>query len=649
MDFIFTSFLWFLPLASIPILIHVFNKLNIQTVEFSSIRFLKLIESDSINNLKLLQLLLLIIRTLIILFIILMLARPTVKGLFSNFIYDNESTVSIIYYDDTSSNMGTINNSDRSNLIESYIQDILLLLKSNSNIIVISQTKGLIYSGVKKNIKNIFPIKISQMPGNLYDNLFSIENYIDKEYINKEIFIISDGEKSFFEKFENLKEQLSSYYFYFIQLPKIKNNYSIIDVSLENDNIAVDSEIVLDIKVKNNGQNVISNALLELKIDGINVGQQLVTLDPNITKTYTFKTSLASAGIHKCLITLPEDDNSLDNSFYYLIDIPKKININILNNKNIYINESMQALSKITDNINIKFDNSISINEDDIIILSKDSEISKKLLLSYIENGGHAIYFPKSDDIDYPNYLYEFLEISKNEIKQNNTSFYNQIDTTSKAISFLKNNYNNLEFYRYIPLDININTMLKLNNQKSIWNRFDIDNGIIDVFAFSNDLNWTNFPIKGSYISFLNQLIYSTYKYNNLNLSNGSDWIPKIPNSFLNTLVYFNLNFNNSKIINTKDPLIIIPEKGFHDLSTSNQKIIEIASNINTDELKNIILNKKQIENYFPNKFLYIEDDILSSIQISKYGNELWRFLLYIVIILVIIEMILSNGKRFQK
>ena len=100
MDFIFTSFLWFLPLASIPILIHVFNKLNIQTVEFSSIRFLKLIESDSINNLKLLQLLLLIIRTLIILFIILMLARPTVKGLFSNFIYDNESTVSIIYYDD---------------------------------------------------------------------------------------------------------------------------------------------------------------------------------------------------------------------------------------------------------------------------------------------------------------------------------------------------------------------------------------------------------------------------------------------------------------------------------------------------------------------------------------------------------------------
>ena len=144
-------------------------------------------------------------------------------------------------------------------------------------------------------------------------------------------------------------------------------------------------------------------------------------------------------------------------------------------------------------------------------------------------------------------------------------------------------------------------------------------------------------------------MIYSTYNYNNLNLSNGSDWIPRIPNSFLNTLVYFNLNSNNSKIINTKDPLIIIPEKGFHDLSTSNQKIIEIASNINTDELKNIILNKKQIENYFPNKFLYIEDDILSSIQISKYGKELWRFLLYIVIILVIIEMILSNGKRFQK
>ena len=73
MEFLSTYYLWLLPLSTIPVLIHIFNKMNMQTIDFSSIQFLKLIESDSINKLKLLQLLLLVIRTLIILSIIIML------------------------------------------------------------------------------------------------------------------------------------------------------------------------------------------------------------------------------------------------------------------------------------------------------------------------------------------------------------------------------------------------------------------------------------------------------------------------------------------------------------------------------------------------------------------------------------------------
>ena len=40
---------------------------------------------------------------------------------------------------------------------------------------------------------------------------------------------------------------------------------------------------------------------------------------------------------------------------------------------------------------------------------------------------------------------------------------------------------------------------------------------------------------------------------------------------------------------------------------------------------------------------------ISNSIQKSKYGQELWRVFLYLIIVLIIIEMILSNGKKFQE
>ena len=196
MEFIFSTYLWLLPLSSIPVLIHIFNKMNTQTIEFSSIKFLKLIESDSINKLKMLQILLLIIRTLIILFIILMLSRPVIKGMFGNGVFDSDSIISIVYIDDTVSNDGFINKEHRSNIIESNVKEILDQINPNSNILIITQTNGLIYKGPKKNIPNIFPIQISQLGGRIFDRLIAIDQFIEQQYVNTELYIISDGEKS---------------------------------------------------------------------------------------------------------------------------------------------------------------------------------------------------------------------------------------------------------------------------------------------------------------------------------------------------------------------------------------------------------------------------------------------------------------------
>ena len=90
-------------------------------------------------------------------------------------------------------------------------------------------------------------------------------------------------------------------------------------------------------------------------------------------------------------------------------------------------------------------------------------------------------------------------------------------------------------------------------------------------------------------------------------------------------------------------------EKGFHNISNGNTILTEIASNIKESELKNIILEKDIIKSYFPKNYVYVSDDISNSIQKSKYGQELWRVFLYLIIVLIIIEMILSNGKKFQE
>ena len=126
-------------------------------------------------------------------------------------------------------------------------------------------------------------------------------------------------------------------------------------------------------------------------------------------------------------------------------------------------------------------------------------------------------------------------------------------------------------------------------------------------------------------------------------------WEPRLSSSNLNELINYSSSTGLQSIINANQPEILILEKGFHSISNSSLKLLEIASNNDMNELKNVILNKEQIARFFPKNFIYINDNISDSIQSSKYGQELWRFFLYLIIFLLIIEMILSNGKRFQQ
>ena len=68
---------------AIPIIIHLLNRRNVLTINFSSIRFLKILEKESIRKLQLLQILLMFLRAIIILFLVLMITRPIVKGVFN--------------------------------------------------------------------------------------------------------------------------------------------------------------------------------------------------------------------------------------------------------------------------------------------------------------------------------------------------------------------------------------------------------------------------------------------------------------------------------------------------------------------------------------------------------------------------------------
>ena len=71
-------------------------------------------------------------------------------------------------------------------------------------------------------------------------------------------------------------------------------------------------------------------------------------------------------------------------------------------------------------------------------------------------------------------------------------------------------------------------------------------------------------------------------------------------------------------------------------------------TNINKNELQSQIIPYDNIKEIIPKniELISMKDDILAEIKEARVGLELWRYLLYIIVLLLFIEMIVSNAKK---
>jgi len=78
-SFLNPGFLWALPVAAIPILIHLLSRRRLPEIRFPTVMFLRSLEPREIRRLKLRELLLLLLRTLAMLLLVCAFARPSAQ------------------------------------------------------------------------------------------------------------------------------------------------------------------------------------------------------------------------------------------------------------------------------------------------------------------------------------------------------------------------------------------------------------------------------------------------------------------------------------------------------------------------------------------------------------------------------------------
>ncbi|MFA6571285.1 MAG: BatA domain-containing protein, partial [Bacteroidota bacterium] len=327
--------------ASIPLILHLLNLRKLKTVDFSTLRFLKELQKSQIRKLKIKQIILLILRTLIVIFAVLAFSRPIIKSNIAGLgQYAKTSTIILI---DNSPSMDVSDESGNRfkqsrNLALSIIDNLkdgdeaaIIPMASADKPNLLKFTRNLV---LLRNELNT--IKISNTAANLEKSLRLAGKIMDESNnLSREVYILTDAQRNVFEN--EIKDSVRilppNTYVYFIPVGYSSSsdiqNLSIDSINVNNRIFQKGQPVEVESYVHNHSSKEIKGGIVSLFFNDERVSQRAFDISANETRVISLTASPQIYGTVKARIELEEDALNSDNRRYFGFETGQKPNVAI--------------------------------------------------------------------------------------------------------------------------------------------------------------------------------------------------------------------------------------------------------------------------------------------------------------------------------
>lgn len=688
MNFLNPIVLFGLVAAGIPILLHLLNLRRIKKFEFSSLKFLKELKRSQIRRIKLRQILLLILRTLLIILIVSAFSRPIIKGSLPGF-RNYAPTSAVILIDNSPSMSYSDEYGNRFNYAKRLAKKIIDQLHTGDEVAILDMASIhaiedlSFHSDFKTLNEKVNKIQISYSSANFSRNLNLLPALFENsKNVNKEVFIISDNQKGNFINFDTSKVEKLRPAFYFFNI----GQNSKMDIS----NISIDSlkfitrifqqnkPVVIQATVRNHSQINRRESNLSLTISGEKVAQRKFDINPNSTLDVEISANLKDERVINGNLELENDALEEDNKRFFGIILPQKPSVGIITESSnpFILAATGHGLSNSyckSDLLNTSQFNSADLSKYDILLIDSYNNLSISKLSEYIKNGGRAILFASPDLKTNPNLLYD-LKISNIQISNSSGGQSGVISRLLKNHPlfegvFLNSNTSNS------PDNVRISQLYKIESGfpiiettfGNLLTEIKVGDGNILFCGVAPKDEWSNlqsstlFPVivyRGIlYLSMLPELSKNidvgetaqivipvkfakgtTFKIVDPNKISSQYIAPSLPSSYIITLNNINMP-GNYIIYNTLDEPVGI-----------------ISANISKDESNLRYMDNRRIEKLLASKYtdkVYVAfiDDFTSlhqKIERVRTGTELWSFLIVLALIVAISELVVQRVMKSE-
>lgn len=692
MTFLNPAVLLGLIAAAIPIVLHFLNLRKLKTIEFSTLAFLKELQKTKIRRIKLKQWLLLLLRVLIILFLVLAFARPTLK----NISFGDSSTAkttAVIILDNTFSMSVIGEKGSRLNNYKQIAKNLLTNFQPGDEIAVITvgdlKAKSTSASGNFASVKKeIDDLEISNVSGTLNEAMIKASQFLysSKNY-NKEIYLLSDVQKG---RLVNTSSEVSGFgktispdarLYLFNGTANEIANLGVDDLKPNNQLYEVGKEVSFSALVKNYSGSAVNDNVVSFFINGKRTAQKNLSLAAGEAKEISFETTLQDTGLVEFSAELEDDAILQDNKRFFTVYIPSDISLLLLSDRaddTKFVKLALGLPNQKIKMTELRTEQISSVNPqrfDAVILIGMDKISDIKALANYLTAGGKIIVMPSAQST-----LAGFQKFSRELGLPGSTAMIGKPGSPDSFTQFAKTDFQHPllknifeekdkaqiespEIFCYFKTFSGSSgkNIISLADNSSFLSEYNVGKGKVLLFSSAPVLNWNTFPMKAFFAPLMaKSLLYCSVKENrDSSIVCGKDALADISSSVSQQIKvttpnnlddYFSTDSLSNKkylsYLNTNVP-------GTYRVFGGNT-LLDYFS-VNHDPRESVLesASESKFEDYlkqisYGGKFISLatDTDYLKEIYQSRFGTELWKYFLIIVLLLAVAESLLSRSSK---
>ena len=423
--------LWFLPLALVPILLHLLTLFRIRTVELSTYRFLMDSYVQQRWRVKLLEYLLMFLRAAFVALVVFAVGRPVVQQF--GFLFGGETGRDVTIILDASATMA-LRTGGRTSLerAQDAANVVVDLLGKEDHVTVIRagrrpETWATGFASLPETVRRkIASIEPDATSGDI--SLALAEALAAPAHGPRLICILSDGGRPAWSNVEDhpgLRDLDAEIPVVVMDVGATESvaNLAVVGESPRSIHAVLGLPVLLEATVLNCSEKQATNSVLSVILDDERVDQANVSLQPGQTATVPFTVAPTRAGLIRGRFSLPTDGFPDDDEFLFCLNVEPHLEVLVVTGARKgdpaqraehYINAALAsplkagstapetirllATARSVSSVKLRQLTASKLDQADVVILADATAQARhlRLLRDYVEAGGGLLVFPEA-------------------------------------------------------------------------------------------------------------------------------------------------------------------------------------------------------------------------------------------------------------